>query len=250
MKYSFSFILFILFHLLFSQNREIINGEILSEENTLIMLYNKNSYDSINTVTNTIFKLKVKESDTLILNAFNKEYIITSKEIKEKYFYIDINRYTIDEVIISPLKFSGDLAADIKENQSKLKSYKQQQILNKVQPTNLDLGEQVSFYIAPPKNNGPPVFYRRSFNMYKSSQKKLKKAKTYIDNHKIRKLIQEYFGAYFFINDLKIKDSDIQNFILFCDYNSNINELAQDHKFSEIQVLLFKLAIKYNAFPN
>ncbi len=39
----------------------------------------------------------------------------------------------------------------------------------------------------------------------------------------------------------------MQDFILFCDYNSNINELAQNHKFSEIQVLLFELAKKYKA---
>ncbi len=174
MKCCFSFILFIAFHLLFSQSREIINGEILSDKNIAITLYNKNSYDSINTATNTIFKLKVKENDTLILNAFNKEYIITSKEIKEKYFYIDVNGYTIDEVIISPLKFSGDLATDIKENQSKLKSYKQQQILNKVQPTNLDLGQLVSFYIPPNETGGLPKNYESIFNQewgYTSSQK-------------------------------------------------------------------------------
>lgn len=81
--------------------------------------------------------------------------------------------------------------------------------------------------------------------MYTSSQKRIDYTEDYIEKSNIRKLVREYFGTHFFINDLKIKDFEIQDFILFCDYNSNINELAQGHKFSEIQVLLFELAIKY-----
>lgn len=239
---------------LFSQERELLQGRIAidleGESAEGIEIINTNTSQKVITDLHGYFKLPIQLHDILHIRSNNFEerrYTISSKNIETKKVIIHLNKEfnLIEEVVVNQLKFTGDLAEDIKNNRDHLKSYQQQQIIAKVQPTNLSLGELIPYKKPNTHVAGPPI--AEGMMLYTAKQKKHKKALEYRGELETQLQIQHYFDKDFYTGTLKIPQEEIQNFIVYCYKKSNIKELAETNQFVKIQLKLIELAPEYIA---
>ncbi len=171
----------------------------------------------------------------------NRRYTVTNQNIQHQKMVIHLNEEmnTIAEVVVSSLQFTGNLAEDVKNNQSKLKSYQSQQILAKVKPTDLTTGELIPTNIS--------QGYRSRFKRKTATQKKRIEALAYRGEFETQQQVQFYFDDDFYVHTLQIPLEEIENFIVYCFSKSNIKELAKSNKYAKVQLKLIELAPKYIA---
>lgn len=204
----------------------------------------RHTQTSQKTVTDSLgrFNIVAQANDVLEISSVafeNRRYTVTNQNIQYQKIVIHLNEEmnTIGEVVVSSLQFTGDLANDVKHNQSKLKSYKQQQIIAKVKPTDLSVGELIPTTITPG--------YRTKFKRNTASQKQRIEALAYRGELEIQQQVQLYFDEDFYVQTLQIPSEEIQDFITYCFFKSNIKELVQHNEFTKIQLKLIELAPQY-----
>ncbi|MFV0530152.1 MAG: hypothetical protein ACK5MD_01795 [Flavobacteriales bacterium] len=245
-----SFIILVLLFsvVIFAQNREILQGHIevdLKEESPEgIEVTNLNTSRKIITDSLGHFKISAQLNDILYISSYNFEkrwYIITTKNLQTKYVVIHLNiePNIIEEVVVNQLKFTGNLAKDVKNNRSQLTSYKQQQTIAKVKPTDLSTGQLTPVNIS--------KGYRSKFKSKTASQKKRIAALSYRGEVETQLQIQHYFDEDFYINTLHIPKEEIQNFITYCYFKSDLKSLVKTNQFAKIQLKLIDLAPQYIA---
>ncbi|APD05940.1 hypothetical protein UJ101_00393 [Flavobacteriaceae bacterium UJ101] len=232
----------------FSQERELLQGRIEidleGESPEGIQIVNTNTSQKVTTDVHGYFKIPIQLDDILHVysNDFEeRRYTITAKNIETKkvIIHLNIEPNMIEEVVVSQLKFTGDLAKDVKNNRDHLKSYKQQQIIAKVKPTDLSTGEFTPINIS--------QGYRSKFKLKTAAHKKRLAALEYRGELETQLQIQYYFDEDFYTETLQIPQKEIQNFIVYCCAKSNIKELAQSNQFIKIQLKLIDLAPQYIA---
>ena len=256
-------ILFIFFALVVTkitaqENSEIITGNIynLNEMVSNVHIINLNS--KIGTISNVNgeFEISVVENDVLLFSSiqFNQLKITVTKSI------ISIGKITIlltpvinelDEVFLNGLTGSLDLDFKKTPKDTVLKHsfvFKLSDV-QKIGPDysiNFSKAPDAELLTNPVLMNGVGASVSipdKSIEREQKLKRELKKKKKFPEK------IKSDFGLKFFIDDLKIPEDKINNFISYCEYRDIITKYYSNHVLEVIEILKEE-SNKYNEIKN
>ena len=251
-------LLFINFYISFSQNRILIQGQIISDSSEIdnIHIFNKNTNSGVTTNTYGKFELKVKLNDVLIFTAVQFEIVrkmIDKTDILNKNIEVKMNFFTnkLNTVNISSHNLTGKLLEDSKNiPKDFLKNNSFKLDLKGIDfevPTNINSADDVK--VADPliTSETPSLIdFVKVYKLLTKGLRKKRKAKiAFRESLKAIPLkIREELGDDFFINQLKIQRPQIEPFIIYCNAK-NIFSLYNRNKMIELIEILYNESKTY-----
>lgn len=203
------------------ENRILISGEITNDSIQLenVHIINKNSQKG--TISNPLgqFKISVTDKDTLMISDIqyqNKIIVVNQDHLLHKFIGINLFELTneLDEVIVQQF---DDMSEELGlPNAGKKPLNKLERNLNAYsqKSTPVVILEALLF-----KPGGIDDIY----NIVSGNRKRDRKLNELIQEDRLNeqnkeyvKIIREYFQDNFFINEVKIQENDINNYIYFC----------------------------------
>jgi|694.fasta_scaffold00529_48 hypothetical protein len=218
--------------------RKPLNGRVVSDSVSVegITIYNKSFKRGAVSSPEGFFTLFAKPKDTLVFSSVQikpTEIILTENDFKYKLYliYLEVEVNELDEIIIRPKRYTGNLAKDAKgmpilnvyesfdsENINKMQFEADALSLPK-NPAMLSNGTipQGADFVEIFKLIAPDIF------------KKKKKESSAIENRKqFKDLVKSTYSAYFFADILKLKPDDIDRFIIFCEDDPKLKPILKE----------------------
>lgn len=234
------------------EDNVIINGTIKNNSTIIENVHIYNITKRIGTISNDLgeFQLRVSLNDTLFLSSLQYKKItiaITEKNIETKQLIIELTTKVneLNEVFLKHL--SGSLIADIasqpKSTLPPLGYVYNKKDLNKILPADsYEKSKRLNAHAITdplgPLSNGIALPAARY-------QKHLKLKRELALRKEFPEKLKNEFGIDYFTNDLKIKESQINNFVSYCEYYK-IFEKYYNHKVLEVIQILKKESKSYN----
>lgn len=236
-----------------SQEKDsIIKGSIVNNSTGIENVHVFNISKKIGTISNNLgeFELKAALNDTLYISSLQykkKTIVISQKNIEAKQLIIELTPIVneLDEVFLKHL--SGNLLADMA---SRPKStvpkvgyvYNKKDLLKKLPPDSYEKSKRPNAMAITdpigPLSGGAAIADRRYEELLRL-KKELALRKDFS-----RKL-QNEFGIEYFTKDLNIKETQINNFISYCEYYK-IFDKYYNNKVLEVIKILKEESKKYN----
>ncbi|MFV0304462.1 MAG: hypothetical protein ACK5IC_03140, partial [Moheibacter sp.] len=247
----FYFILFLLFGVTIFSQEKIINGRIVIDidETSPDGIYVTNTRTKITSISDLIghFSIKAVQGDSLLVQSpfYEERKIYLNDNLFQKELitiHLNLKTFLLEEGIISP-KLTGYLDIDVKYNSKKDQIAKLYKELG-VNPDASKLRDSSDFKmwkdISPFHLNVEKVVeilngdLRRRQNLYQ-----------YEGLEQIIIQIRDYFGDDYFINDLKIPEEKIREFVFFAYSTSPIPSHFSNKNYLNIMAELSKIAPLY-----
>lgn len=243
------------FNVVFSQSKSVLKGSITYLDTPITNVHIHNLTTNFGEISdgNGHFEISVRKNDTLKVSHLeyqSKKIIITDEILQNKNFSIELKIMTnyLNTVILKKHNLSGILLTDAKDYTNDTISKKHSLIEEMMRlakmPSNNDY---ISNLEQPIMNNVNPIGDGMSIasvgipikDKANILRKKLREKKNFPD-----KLIK-LFGKDYFINDLKIPEEKIYNFITYCEL-INIQESLKQNKIMKLIDILTEESIKYH----
>lgn len=252
MRFLFMFILLIVCLTSFVQAQEkYINGRIILdiEDDFGEGIYITNTRTDLTTVTDATgsFKIKVQANDVLLIRSINYEnrkFTITESLMKRDLITIHLNLQAIvlDEAIITQ-KLTGFLDKDAKYSakMDNIDKLYQEMGVNKDavamrDTTDFQFGKDISLL---------HLNVEKVIDSFTGDLRRRKNLHAFEGRQNKINAIKNYFGVNYFIEDLKIPEEKINDFILYAYGNSTISQMYDDKNYLSIMIELHKLAPQY-----
>ncbi len=243
----------------FCQERITILGKIRGNNISLsnIHIYNLNSSKGVVSDKDGSFEISVKLADVLVFTSVQFSVVkrkITAKNIKDKRIIISIfsKINLLNEVVINSTYLTGNLLKDTENVPKNFKKHSFYKLyLSKIEFTSPSIAEANTRKPPDPlKDHSTP----QMINIMAVLSPLLKKIG---EKHRAKKLnqkrvleipakIRQELGDTFFIKELKIEKTLIDNFLDFCN-TKGVSSLYMQNKKIELIELLYKLQITYLA---
>ncbi|SNR37294.1 peptidase associated/transthyretin-like domain-containing protein [Lutibacter flavus] len=239
----------------FSQeSNAVITGKILSSNKVIgdVHIINlKNRYGTISN-TNGEFEILVKEGDVLLFSSIqykNIKITITKDHLKGEFLnvYLTLIVNNLDEVFLHGLTGSLDLDSKSTPNDTIPKAnfvFKISDLDKKLPGDEFGYKGHVNaeaftnpLYLA---GGGQGSKYNKQLEEERAVKREVKRKTEFPIK------LKKEFGIDFFINDLKIPEENIFNFITYCEYR-DILDKYHSNKVLEVIEILKEESKKYNA---
>lgn len=217
-KYIFLAFLFLFSSLAFCQEVTILKGKISADslDGSSINIVNLTKETGTTNQASGEFEMKVSEMDTLIFSSLQfetLEIVITPEILKEDFLNVELigKLNELDEVIISNVKLTGNLAYDLNQ----IKTYNQADFGFPLKKSMTPLERQMH------RTRSTAMSW--AFNSLNGTLDKLEK---YEKIEKLKSVVQEGMKAVpllFFIEDLGIPEEHVINFVYYCAENPNFH---------------------------
>lgn len=213
--------------------RTKLEGRVYSENGDVAATHISNISTNKGTIAdaNGFFIISVRYNDTLVFSAVQfkrREIIITNKILQSKFLVVALEESltVLDEVVIMPYSLTGNLNNDTKSLQiSNIKTASTEGLPNaNVIPKTQS---QRKLYTARTWDYRIVAVRLDPLMNYFSGRTKMlnERVKREVKTNLIYE-IRQYFNDSLYIIDLKIPENKINNFLYFCEVDSNFTPIA------------------------
>ncbi len=230
---------------------KLISGKVIvdnidnSTELNVISVVNNSSGAKTKTNFQGFFSIKVELNENLEFNGFGlekRELKIIQQILDKGYLEVHMNEEIINLNEVNLLTLDKNLKNNIKLDKSSID----------ILYDNLNLGINPSLRFREIDINetsqvsggfGPIGMLIGWLN---GSEKRAKKTYEYFKKIQKKEKIENYFTKQYFVEDLKIPENKIEEFINYCYSKNKLEEYLSKNNFEEIEEVLKQEAINYN----
>ncbi|WP_373057036.1 hypothetical protein [Zunongwangia sp. H14] len=245
--------LFIISFSAFSQETIQLKGKIINDslEGSFINIINKSLKTGTINSSSGEFTIKVRQKDTLVFSSIQYEKLeVPVSPLIYQSGYLEVKLVTgvnqLDEVKISNITLSGALGADIGNMDTYSVSGFGIPNLNKQPMTAAERRlHSASSWNPGVTGSGGAVGLDPLLNAISGRTKKLKKI---VANEKLQSIVEQGMDAFpvdFFVEDLKIPEDEIVNFVYYCAENHQLKYLLEEEKRLDLLEFYQKYAVEF-----
>ncbi len=232
-----------------------LEGKVLSKDKDVADVHVMNITTGRATITDVegYFKIAVRRNDTLIFSAvqYKKKLLVLSQDMmNSKIIYVHLEEFMnqLDEVVVRPFNLSGDLTKDMGNLQTEQVVTASTLGLPNAYVKPLTQSERLLKEAAMPKFNIGMLFslpFNPIINEITGRTKMLKK-RVAVDRKYVRtQRVTAFYADSLYITDLKIPKLRIDDFMYFCEVDSNFNAIVNTNDQFKIWEFLRKKSLIY-----
>lgn len=234
------FLIIISSQLVFSQleSRKTLRGKIIADSINVdgITVYNKSFQRGVITSSEGYFNIFAKTKDTLVISSVQikpVEIILNESDLKTAllFIYLDIEINELDEVIIKPKRFTGNLfkdsntintvSVDLGLDTDKISK----QLFEKDANSSAENSAVYSDQTIPLGANFIEIFKLIAPDIFKKKEKKLTSIEK---NQKLTEFVKSSYTEYFYKNILNIKTENLDRFLMYCEDDPKLYPILKD----------------------
>lgn len=228
-KFNFSLLCILLTTSSYSQEGILLQGKIHTDslEDSSIHIININSQAGTTNSSLGNFEIRVRENDILLFSSVqfkNEEIVITKEIIDEGFLNVNLTSLVneLEEVKISDIKLSGNLARDLPSLETINKYNLGVPLSTKPPPTQEDRRLYTATHSA-----GGIVSFDLILNVISGRLKKLKNEKEIGDFRRLVYRAIEFLPPSFYSEELGLNEEEVINFVYFCAENEIFQALVR-----------------------
>lgn len=237
--------LFLLLFILLSQvnfaqleSRKTLRGKIIADSLNVngMTVYNKTTNRGVVTSVDGYFNIFAKTKDTLVVSSVQVkpvQFILNESDLKTSllFIYLEAEINELDELVIKPKRFTGNLFKDSKtintvSTDLKLNSEAISKML--FEKDALSSAENKATYsdgTIPLGANFVEIFKLIAPDIFKKKEKKPTPIERY---EKLNAFVKSRYTEYFYTEILKLKLENIDRFLIYCEEDPKLISILKD----------------------